>query len=670
MTVRVAEAAESLPTQPGVYLFKGENDRVLYVGKAQNLRARVRTYLSGGDGRYQIPQLLERIRGVDVVVTPSVKDALLLENELIKRHKPPFNVRLRDDKQYLALRLDPSEQWPRVTQVRRFRDDGAQYFGPFTSSLAVKSAVSTLRRIFPLRSCSDAVFKDYARRGRPCIEFEMKRCLGPCCELIGEADYAELVRGTALFLRGRSDELVAQLSERMREAGERQRFEEAARLRDQIAAVKSSVERQRIVSEQPIDRDVFGLARSGGEVEVQVLHVREGRVIGTQGYGFSNVRVDDGAVISSFLGQFYGVDKGRQVPAEILAPLEVEDDGGLEALLREQRGHKVGFRVPRRGRLRELLSFATANAEVGLSRRLEARDSIEAALEELRERLNLSETPRRIECYDVSSFRGSIAVASGVVFEDGAPCKADYRRYRIREAAPDDDLACLREVFQRRFARVDAQPLPDLLMVDGGRGQLAVLLAALRDAGLSGDAIALSKERDSESASPRVRRSGGLKAERVFTPSRVDPVMLAPNSRGLLLLQRVRDESHRFAIEFQRKLRAKEGMMSILEELPGIGPSKRKALLRQLGSLRAVRGASREQLRAVPGISARDATLLRRFFDFAEAPGDGLAEAGEPGEAPGGGLAEADAGIADAREGPAEPGERKATAQKETDDRI
>jgi excinuclease ABC subunit C len=302
----------------------------------------------------------------------------------------------------------------------------------------------------------------------------------------------------------------------------------------------------------------------------------------------------------------------------------------------------VSFRVPRRGPLRDLLAFANANAEVGLSRRLEARDSIAAVLEELRERLDLSETPTRIECYDVSTFRGSIAVASGVVFQDGTPCKADYRRYRIRDAAPDDDLACLREVFERRFARADSQVLPDLLMVDGGRGQLAVLLAALRDAGLQRDAIALSKERDLESASPRVRRSGGLKSERVFTPSRVDPVMLAPSSRALLLLQHVRDESHRFAIEFQRKLRAKEGMTSILEELPGIGPVKRRALLRHLGSLRAVRGASQDELLDVPGISARDAAAVFRFFD-----GDG---------APRGVVAEAD--------------ERKSTAQKDTNDRI
>jgi excinuclease ABC subunit C len=479
----------------------------------------------------------------------------------------------------------------------------------------------------------------------------MKRCLGPCCDLIGEAEYAELVRGTTLFLRGRSDELVVHLGERMQKAGEQERFEEAARLRDQIASVKNSFERQSVVSDQLVDRDVFGLVRDGGEVEVQVLHVREGRVIGTQGYGFSNVRVDDGEVMSSFLGQYYGAGQGRQVPAEVLAPMEIADDGGLEALLRDQLGKKVSVKVPRRGPLRELLAFATANAEVGLSRRLEARESVDAALDELRERLDLSETPRRIECYDVSTFRDSIAVASGVVFQDGTPCKGDYRRYRIRNAAPDDDLACLREVFERRFARADSEPLPDLLMVDGGRGQLAVLLAALRDAGLQRDAIALSKERDLESASPRVRRSGGLKSERVFTPSRANPVMLAPNARGLLLLQHVRDESHRFAIEFQRKLRAKAGMTSILEELPGIGPTKRKALLRQLGSLRAVRGASQAELQAVAGISARDAATVFRFFDRADHP-----------DGPDGLVGEAEA--------VAEASERKSTAQKETDDPI
>jgi excinuclease ABC subunit C len=622
--VGLAERAAELPTGPGVYLFKSERGKVLYVGKAQNLRARVRQYVAGGDGRVRIPALLERAADVDVVVTANVKDALLLENELIKRHRPHFNVRLRDDKQYLALRLDPRERWPRLTEVRRFQRDGAEYFGPYTSSVALHEAISNLRRIFPLRSCSEGTFKDYARRGRPCIEYEMQRCLAPCCGRVDEAAYAELVRGTALFLRGRSDELVDELSARMEQAAREERFEEAARLRDRLAAVARTVERQQIVTERPAERDVFGLARSGGDVEVHVLHVREGRVIGTQGYALSGVALDDGEVMGSFLGQYYAVGTGRQIPREVLSPVPLDDDGALEAWLGERAERSVAVRAPRRGALRELVAMAGSNAELGLARRLEARESVEAALEELRERLRLRALPRRIEGYDVSTLHGTLAVASRVVFEDGQPRKADYRRYKIREAPAGDDYACLREVLQRRFARVDTEPLPDLLMVDGGRGQLAVASAALADAGLDVDAIGLAKEREAGEgrAAPRVRRSGGLKAERIFLPGRKDPVQLAASSRGLLLLQRVRDESHRFAIEFQRALRSKLNFTSILEELPGIGPGKRSALLKGLGSLRAIRAASQSELAAIPGISARDAETIRRFFDAADAAGD------------------------------------------------
>jgi len=622
--VSLADRVEQLPTGPGVYLFKGRAGKVLYVGKAQNLRSRVRSYVSGGDGRVRIPLLLERANDVEVVVTQNVKDALLLENELIKRHKPTFNVRLRDDKQYLALRLDPREPWPRLTQVRRFKQDGALYFGPYTSSVSMKEAVSNLRRIFPLRSCRDAVFRDYARRGRPCIEYEMKRCCGPCCELVDAASYAELVHGTTLFLRGQSQQLVKQLEERMLEAARQERFEEAARLRNQIGAVERTVERQQIVGERPADRDVFGLARRGGEVEVRVLHVREGRVVGAQGYGFSDVRLDDGELVGSFLGQYYAPDQGREIPAEVLTPVPVEEARALEELFAERVPRRVLLRSPRRGALADLVGLATANAELGLEQRLEARESLEGALAELEERLHLERLPRRIECYDVSTLHGTLSVASRVVFVEGRPVKADYRRYRIREAAPDDDYACLREVLTRRLAVVDREPLPDLLMVDGGKGQLGVVTAALRDAGLVTECLGLAKERAAVDPraglphGPRVRRSGGLKAERIFRPDRKDPILLPASSRGLLLLQRVRDESHRFAIEFQRALRAKLNMTSILEELPGIGPVKRRALLRHLGSLRAVRSASLAQLAGTPGVTERDAERIRRFFDAIE----------------------------------------------------
>jgi excinuclease ABC subunit C len=612
--MELAERADALPSGPGVYLFMSETGRVLYVGKAQNLRSRVRSYLGGGDGRPRIPLLVERAADVEVIVTAGVKDALLLENELIKRHKPPFNVRLRDDKQYLALRLDAREDWPRITQVRRFRKDGAAYFGPYTSSVAMRASLSNLRRIFPLRSCREAVFRDYARRGRPCIEYEMKRCLGPCCGLVTREAYDELVRGTTLFLRGRSRELADALTARMQEAAAAERFEDAARLRNQLLAVERTVERQQMVTPQAIDRDVFALARQGGEVEVQALHVRDGRVMGTQGFGFSSVSLSDGDVMSSFLGQFYGADEGRDIPAEVLTPEPIDDEGALAALFAERSGRRVALRAPRRGRLLQLVATARANAELGLSQRLAAHESVEAAGLELQQALSLRRLPRHIEGYDVSTFAGTLTVASRVVFRDGQPSKADFRRYRIREAAPDDDLACLREVLARRFARVESEPLPDLLMVDGGKGQLSVLCAALADAGLENDAISLAKERDAESAAPRVRRSGGLKAERIFLPGRKDPVSLPASSRGLLLLQRIRDESHRFAIEFQRELRSKAGLVSILEELPGIGPGKRRALLRELGSLRAVRSASEAQLASVTGITSRDAATLHRFF--------------------------------------------------------
>jgi excinuclease ABC subunit C len=446
----------------------------------------------------------------------------------------------------------------------------------------------------------------------------MKRCAGPCCGLIEPEAYAELVEGTALFLRGRSAELVEDLEGRMRRAAEAERFEDAARIRDRLTAVERTVERQQIVGERAVDRDVFGLAREGGDAQVQVLHVRDGRLMGTQGYELADVELDDGDLMTSFLSQFYApADRG--LPREVLTAAHIDDDGALEALLAERASRRVSLRKPRRGAGRELVRLANANAELGLLRRIDARESLETALQDLQQRLGLRGLPRRIEGYDVSTLHGTLTVASRVVFEDGKPSKNDYRRYRIREAAPDDDYACMREVLTRRLARAETEPLPDVLMVDGGKGQLAVLVAALADAEADVDAISLAKERDEASASPRVRRSGGLKAERVFLPNRKDPITLPPSSKALLLLQRVRDESHRFAIEFQRSLRSKLNFTSILEELPGIGPTKKRTLLKHFGSLRGVRDASLEALAAVSGIGARDAATLRRFFDATDA---------------------------------------------------
>jgi excinuclease ABC subunit C len=421
-------------------------------------------------------------------------------------------------------------------------------------------------------------------------------------------------------LRGKSRELVDHIEREMAEASAAERFEDAARLRDRLRAVEQTIESQQIVTENTVDRDVFAIAREGGELDVQVLHVREGRVIGARDFPFSNVRLDDGEVMSSFLGQFYGSGDGHAPPREVLTSVDFEDEGALGDLWRDRFRQAVTIRRPQRGGSRRLVEIAERNASHSLATRLAARESVETALAELEERCRLSRSPRHIECYDVSNLQGTLAVASRVSFVDGVPVKKDYRRYRIREAEAGDDYACMREVLDRRFRRVETEPLPDLLMVDGGRGHLGVVSAALKDAGLEVEILGISKERDEASPSFRVKRSGGLKAERVYRPGRTNPIQLSPSSRGMLLLQRVRDESHRFAIEFQRELRSKVNMTSILEELPGIGPAKRNALLKTLGSLRSVREATVEALAAVPGISQRDALSIRRFFDALTAP--------------------------------------------------
>ncbi len=612
----LSDVMKNLPTEPGVYLFKDSLQKVLYVGKASNLRTRVRSYMvPGGDGRIQIPALIARSEDIEVVITKSPKDALLLENELIKKYKPPFNVRLRDDKQYLSLRLDPREQWPRLTKVRSFSKDGAQYFGPYTSSQNMREALSTLRKIFPLRSCSDPVLRDYQRRGRPCIEYEMKRCVGPCCELVSKERYDQLVAGTKLFLRGNSQELIKRLTDRMQSASFDRRYEEAAQVRDQIGAIETTVQRQQIVSEKFINRDIFGLARVGEEASLQVLQVRDGRMVGAEEYGISGVQIDNGSAMASFIGQYYAGKEPVSIPDEVLSSNEPFESEDISGFLTEKAAHAVKVRYPKRGKLKELTDLSVRNASLALEVRLEKKQSIDDALDEIQKKLGLKNYPHTIECYDISTLNGSLPVGSKVVFKEGNPLKSEYRRYKIRDAKGGDDLACLREVLERRMLRIESDPMPDLLMVDGGRGQVAVVSSVLADASLTQDHIGIAKEQDSESKSPRVKRGGGLKKEKIFIPGRSNPIFLFPSSRGLLLLQRVRDEAHRFAIEYQRDLRSKINLVSILEELPGIGPVKRKKLIGSFGSLKQVRQASLSNLESVSGISEVDAKVVYEFFN-------------------------------------------------------
>jgi excinuclease ABC subunit C len=608
------ERIANLPTGPGVYLFRAADDAVLYVGKAQNLRGRVRSYFNqGGDGRLQVHFLVPRIADVEVVATGNVKEALLLENQLIKKHKPRFNVRLRDDKNYLGLRLDPDETYARFIETRRFLQDGAVYFGPYTSSQSLRRTLSSLQRIFPLRTCSDGVFKSYQRRGRPCLEHSVGRCVGPCCGLVDDETYGQLVDGAVRFMKGQTNELVRDLEQRMSDAASSEQFEEAGRLRDRIDSIERTVERQSMISTSFADRDVFAVAREGRRIEIEVLHIRAGKLLGGNAHSFGDVRIPDAEALDSFLSQFYAGD--RDLPREVLLPFAVEGREALEALWRDRAGRAVRISVPQRGERRRLVELAERNAELALAERSRREQTAQESLRDVAILLGLPRPPRRVECYDTSHLQGDLHVASRVVFENGAPAKDGYRRYKLREAAPGDDYGAMREVLRRRLERLDTDPAPDLLLLDGGKGQLNVVRALLADLNVEDIALAsLAKERDEEAASPRVRRHGGTKREKLFLPGVKDPLLPAPDSPGLLFLQRMRDESHRFAIRYHRELRRKLSTRSILDELPGIGPVKRRALLRTLGSLERIKKASAEDLAAVPKITRADAERIVRFF--------------------------------------------------------
>ena len=617
-SVDIAEALRekiaTLPAEPGVYLFRSAAAAVLYVGKAQSLRSRVRSYFrKGGDGRYSMGFLVPRIRDVEVVATRNVKEALLLENQLIKQHKPRFNVRLRDDKNYLALRLDPREPHPRFTETRRFRRDGAAYFGPYTSSQAMRHTLGALQRIFPLRTCSVSVYQSYQRRGRPCLEHAVGRCSAPCCGLIDDVTYAEHVQGAVRFMKGQASELVRDLTQQMEQASGEERFEAAARLRDRIHAIERTVERQASVSTQLVDRDVFALAREGRRLEVQTLHVRAGRLIGGIAHDFAGVLLADAEVLDSFLSQYYSA--GRELPQEVLVPFPIENAAELEAFWSERAERAVRIAVPQRGERRRLLEMAQRNAALALAERERRENSDDETLAELAQLLGLPRPPQRIECYDTSHLRGTLHVGSRVVFHGTQPHKDGYRRYRLREAPGGDDYAALREILERRLRRLDEDSAPDLILLDGGKGQLAAVRALVEDLGLTGIELAsIAKERDEEGPRARVLRHGGQKRERIFLPGVKDPLTPAPDSASLLLLQRIRDESHRFAIRYHRELRKKMATRSILEELPGIGPKKRNALLREFGGLERLSRASEAELAQVKGVSARDAERIAQFF--------------------------------------------------------
>jgi excinuclease ABC subunit C len=599
------EKLGAVPAGPGVYLLKDRHGKVIYVGKAANLRGRVRTYLRGGDERSQVRFLCDRLADFETIVTGNDKEALILENNLIKQYRPRYNIRLKDDKSYVSVKVTVGDPWPRVLVTRRIVKDGSRYFGPFASASAVRETLDTIRKVFPLRTCSDHVFRN---RSRPCIEYDIKRCLGPCVLPVDRATYEEHLRQAMLLLEGRNTEVAKALRRRMAQAADEERFEEAARLRDQIHAIETTQERQQVAEHWGANQDVFGLYREGGAIEVQVLFVRGGKLVSNRSYAFDDWEFPDTEVLEAVLTQFYQAT-AHDVPDEILLPVPISDAVVRAEYLSERRGKKVDIIVPQRGDKLRLVHMAEENARQGFAERRDAAREGERMVAELQARLRLAGAPKRIECLDIATFQGSETVGAIVAFDEAVANKEGYRLYRIRTVEGTDDFAAVAEVLRRRFRGGSGHARPDLMVIDGGLGQLGAARAVLEELGVTDvEVVALAKERvERDATATEIRR----RPERVFLPGRKNPVVLKANSTALFLLQRVRDEAHRFVNTYHRKLRARARLASRLDAVVGVGPRRRRALLRRFGSLRRVGEASAEEIATVPGITLTLAAQIK-----------------------------------------------------------
>ncbi len=599
----LAEKLETLPARPGVYLFKDAEGRVLYVGKARVLRDRVRSYFQArrpvdpfrGD-------MIGQITDLDLVLTDTEMEALALENNFIKRHQPRYNVLLRDDKNHPYLKLTLTEEYPRLHIVRRVAEDGNAYGGPYIPASLGRRTASLVHRIFGIRSCKETLD---GRRARPCLQYQIHRCLAPCVAEICPPDrYRQKAEDARLFLEGRTEEVLRRLEDQMEEAAEASRFEEAATLRDQIRALERLDTPQKITTTDVEERDLFGTHVEWEKGALQVFLVRDGKVVGREGYLLDRVPEPE-RFLASAIQQYYA--EGRYVPGEVLVTEELPDRALLEQWLSGRRGSRVHIRVPQRGEKVRLLDLVLRNARLAFDLEWKhPRKQSQEILRALQDVLGLEVEPRRIECFDISNIQGSDVVASMVVFEDGLPKKSDYRKFRIRGVgdAPDD-FASMREVVTRRYRRLleEGKELPDLVLIDGGKGQLSAATEALAEIGLGDQPVASLAKRE----------------ELIFLPGREEPVVLPTSSPLLQLVQRVRDEAHRFAIGFHRQTRARRTLRSELDDIPGIGPVKRRKLLSRFGSLRGVRGASIEELASAVGRTT--AERIRAWLDGAPVDG-------------------------------------------------
>lgn len=603
------EQLRTLPKRPGVYIFKDARGKIIYVGKAAALKNRVRSYFGATHSfEAKVRSLVSQIEDLEYIVTRTAQEALLLEATLVKRHQPFFNVRLKDDKHYPYLKIDRSEDWPRVEITRRVKSDGARYFGPFASAGSVRRTLDLVKKLFPWRSCTKQIT---GNDPRPCLEYYINRCIGPCASLCSKEDYAAVIDQTIMFLEGRTSEITRDLRREMQAASEALEYERAARLRDQIHSIDRTTERQVMEVRDRIDMDAFGIAREEQETYVQIFFVRKGNVVGRDTFQLDGTEEEtDADVIGSFVEQFY--ESAPYVPARVLLPEQIEDQHLLEEWLTERRGKNVRVMVPKRGEKKQLVQRAMDNARESLraarSRWLADTNKKRVALDELRDELNLPELPQRIECYDISNIQGTSSVASMVVFEGGQPKRPEYRRFRIKGVRGANDFASMQEVLRRRFARFaeavqsDSGPanarngkefdesfgaVPDLIIVDGGKGQVSAAHDAMRNMGVGHIPLAGLAKR----------------FEELFVVDVSEPIVLDRASQALYLVQRIRDEAHRFAITYHREVRKKAGMQSALDAVPGVGPKRKKALLRRFGSLRAVREASAEEIAATPGFT-------------------------------------------------------------------
>ncbi len=604
---------EILPNEPGVYLMKDSKGAVIYVGKARELKKRLRSYFFGrNDQRYTIKFLLSRIADFEYIVTQTEKEALILENTLIKRYKPRYNVHLRDDKTYISLRIDMKEDFPRITTVRRVKKDGARYFGPYSSAGSVREALKLLHKIFPLRTCSNSEFK---RRIRPCIDYEIGKCLAPCVAFIDKNSYKELTNGAIMFLQGKNRQLLKTLRSKMKSAAKKMLFEDAIKLRNQIEAVEKTVERQRVVNHSCLNQDILGVYRKEKEMVLKFLFVREGKLIGSSDFFFRRDEMPLGEVISSFLVQYYGGD--RFIPNEILLPISLEDKNTLEEWLKERREGKVRLLSPGRGDKLRLVEMAEKNAEEAMKRKIDLKWGQKKLLEELNHLLSLSRFPEKIEGVDISNLFCSEATGSLVLFENGRPKKDGYRHYSIKGVTGIDDYGMMHEVISRRLrSGLKNNNLPDLLVVDGGKGHLNTALRVLNDLKIDSiNIIAFAKGKNGNSLKKDEGTIGKEKLDRVYLPQRSDPVFLDKNSSSYHLLQRIRDEAHRFAITHHRKLRKKK-IGSVLEVIPGVGKKRRIELLKFFGSLKNVKSASLEELNGVPTMNKKIAVSIYRAFHY------------------------------------------------------